>query len=248
MGFFITLFRFGDSASFLCVYAIMAYFFSHKMVRLVLLTAPIASSLGGIAVGRIVAWSVSVLVGEDAEEDQKDAKKSEKKKSDGKSKSDGKKKKDKKSVSSSSDGFAGLGAIKTGFIEASKSTEGRIVKTIAAIIMLGSLYMQASTFKNYSWKISASLSNPSIILKGQTREGNVIKVDDYREAYWWLRDNTPEDARIMVSYFRKTVLPITCVTFKSLSLIPTTPFCLTPLGLVGLWIPNHWHCQPHHHC
>jgi hypothetical protein len=22
-------------------------------------------------------------------------------------------------------------------------------------------------------------------------------VDDYREAYWWLRDNTPEDARIM---------------------------------------------------
>ena len=22
-------------------------------------------------------------------------------------------------------------------------------------------------------------------------------VDDYREAYWWLRDNTPEDARVM---------------------------------------------------
>ena len=22
-------------------------------------------------------------------------------------------------------------------------------------------------------------------------------VDDYREAYWWLRDNTPQDARVM---------------------------------------------------
>lgn len=25
----------------------------------------------------------------------------------------------------------------------------------------------------------------------------MVMVDDYREAYWWLRDNTPEDARIM---------------------------------------------------
>ena len=22
-------------------------------------------------------------------------------------------------------------------------------------------------------------------------------VDDYREAYWWLRDHTPEDSRVM---------------------------------------------------
>ena len=27
--------------------------------------------------------------------------------------------------------------------------------------------------------------------------GEIIMVDDYREAYWWLRDNTPEDARVM---------------------------------------------------
>mmetsp|Transcript_32313 Transcript_32313/g.58405 ORF Transcript_32313/g.58405 Transcript_32313/m.58405 type:complete len:963 (+) Transcript_32313:135-3023(+) len=202
MGFLIVLFRFGDAACFLFVYALFAYFFSHKMVRLVLLTAPIASSLGGIAVGRIVAWSVSVLLGENSEdEEKKDSKKvngtSEKLKSDGKSKSDGKKKKDKKSSSSNAGGLSGITAIHDGFVEASRSTEGKIVKAIAAVIMLGSLYMQATSFKTYSWKISASLSNPSIILKGQTREGNIIKVDDYREAYWWLRDNTPADARIM---------------------------------------------------
>ena len=22
-------------------------------------------------------------------------------------------------------------------------------------------------------------------------------IDDFREAYWWLRDNTPEDARVL---------------------------------------------------
>ena len=194
MGFLMVLFRFGDSVAFLFVYALTAYFFSHKMVRLILLTGPIASTLGGIAVGRIVSWSISVLLGEDEEEEESEPVKANGK-SDGKSKSDGKKKKAKKAKKD--DSLAGLAAIRDGFAEASKSKEGKIVKTIAATIMLGSLYMQASTFKTYAWRISASLSNPSIILKGQTREGNIIKVDDYREAYWWLRDNTPEDARIM---------------------------------------------------
>ena len=52
-------------------------------------------------------------------------------------------------------------------------------------------------FKDYSWAISASLSNPTIILKGQLKNGEVVYVDDFREAYWWLRDNTPADARVM---------------------------------------------------
>lgn len=195
VGFFIILFRFGDSVGFLFTYSLAAYFFSHKMVRLILLTAPIASALGGIAIGRVVSWSVSTLWGEDNAVDEGSIKKTATV-SNGKSKSDGKKKKHNKK-SSTTDSFAGIAAIRDGFSEASKSKEGKIVKAIVAIIMIGALYMQAIAFKTYSWRISASLSNPSIILKGQTREGNVIKVDDYREAYWWLRDNTPEDARIM---------------------------------------------------
>ena len=195
-GLIMVLFRFGDSASFLVVYSLTAYFFSHKMVRLVLLTAPIASALGGIAVGRFVTWSVSSLIGEN--DDNADSTK-EKKNDDAKpTKSSGKskKKKDKKTTSSK-DSFSGFTAICDGFVEASKSTEGKVIKTVTAIVMLGSLYIQGSAFKDYSWQLSASLSNPSIMLKGQLRDGTVIKVDDYREAYWWLRDNTPDNARVM---------------------------------------------------
>ena len=190
IGFFMVLFRFGDSSCFLFVYAMAAYFFSHKMVRLILLAAPISSSLGGIAVGRIVSWSTSVLLGEgDEPMDTKDE-------TDAKPKQEGKKKK-KSSSSSSNESMAGFKAIGNGFREASNSYEGKIVKSIAAVVMCASLYMQATTFSTYAWRISASLSNPSIILKGRTQDGNIIKVDDYREAYWWLRDNTPDDARIM---------------------------------------------------
>jgi dolichyl-diphosphooligosaccharide--protein glycosyltransferase len=197
IGLIMVLFRFGDAASFLVVYALPAYFFSHKMVRLILLTAPIASVLGGIAVGRVVAWSIKVFLDEADSgktmeesngielEDEDEVKKS----SDGKKK----KKKDKKSA----DSFAGLAAIRDGFAEASKSSEGKIVKAVVAIVLLYGMYKQAAIFTDYSWKISHSLSNPSIIQRGQMRDGTVVTLDDYREAYWWLRDKTPDDARIM---------------------------------------------------
>ena len=41
------------------------------------------------------------------------------------------------------------------------------------------------------------LSNPSIIVKANYQDGRVVYLDDFREAYWWLRDHTPEDSRVM---------------------------------------------------
>lgn len=200
MGFVFLMFRFGDSASFLFVYAFASYFFSHKMVRLILLTAPIASALSGIAVGRLLAWCLSSFMEEDevVDEETKDTTttattidKKTKEKENGKSKSS--KKKDK----SSEESFAGLTAIQKGFDEAAKSTEGRIVKGVSSLVILGCLYYQSVAFKSYCWQLAPGLSNPSIIIKGTLRDGTQVVVDDYREAYWWLRDNTPEDARIM---------------------------------------------------
>jgi len=47
-------------------------------------------------------------------------------------------------------------------------------------------------------QIAKQISHPTIITKGQNRQtGETVLVDDYREAYFWLRDKTPEDARIM---------------------------------------------------
>merc|ERR1712129_374667 len=52
-----------DASSFLLVFGLAAYFFSHKMVRLVLLTAPIASVCAGIAVGRVAGMCVEGVCG-----------------------------------------------------------------------------------------------------------------------------------------------------------------------------------------
>ena len=45
--------------------------------------------------------------------------------------------------------------------------------------------------------MAQGMSEPSIIVSGRGQDGKPILLDDFREAYWWLRDNTPEDARVM---------------------------------------------------
>jgi len=52
-------------------------------------------------------------------------------------------------------------------------------------------------FLPHCWGIAIQLSEPQIIVSGRGQKGERVVLDDFREAYWWLRDNTPEDARVM---------------------------------------------------
>ncbi|CAD1808934.1 Dolichyl-diphosphooligosaccharide--protein glycosyltransferase subunit STT3A [Candida parapsilosis] len=48
-----------------------------------------------------------------------------------------------------------------------------------------------------TWVTSNAYSSPSVVLASRAADGSQIIIDDYREAYYWLRMNTPEDAKIM---------------------------------------------------
>ncbi|KAL1513173.1 hypothetical protein ABEB36_002618 [Hypothenemus hampei] len=48
-----------------------------------------------------------------------------------------------------------------------------------------------------TWVTSEAYSSPSIVLSARAHDGSRIIFDDFREAYGWLKSNTPEDARIM---------------------------------------------------
>ncbi|KAK2720009.1 dolichyl-diphosphooligosaccharide--protein glycosyltransferase subunit STT3A-like [Artemia franciscana] len=47
------------------------------------------------------------------------------------------------------------------------------------------------------WVTGEAYSSPSIVLAARGHDGSRIIFDDFREAYYWLRMNTPEDAKIM---------------------------------------------------
>ena len=44
---------------------------------------------------------------------------------------------------------------------------------------------------------SEAYSSPSIILSGRRQDGTRYIIDDYREAYYWIKQNTPKEAKIM---------------------------------------------------
>jgi dolichyl-diphosphooligosaccharide---protein glycosyltransferase len=48
-----------------------------------------------------------------------------------------------------------------------------------------------------TWVTSEAYSSPSIVLSARSGDGGRIIFDDFREAYYWLRKNTPDDAKVM---------------------------------------------------
>ncbi|CAN3363441.1 dolichyl-diphosphooligosaccharide--protein glycosyltransferase subunit Stt3p [Diutina catenulata] len=48
-----------------------------------------------------------------------------------------------------------------------------------------------------TWVTSNAYSSPSVVLASTNPDGSQHIIDDYREAYYWLRMNTPEDAKVM---------------------------------------------------
>lgn len=48
-----------------------------------------------------------------------------------------------------------------------------------------------------TWVTSNAYSSPSVVLASKLPDGSQHIIDDYREAYYWLRQNTPDKAKIM---------------------------------------------------
>jgi dolichyl-diphosphooligosaccharide--protein glycosyltransferase len=68
---------------------------------------------------------------------------------------------------------------------------------MVAGISLTFVTIMAYSFFQHSSLMSEYLSEPQLMMRGRDRNGGTIMIDDFREAYWWVRDNTPKDSRIM---------------------------------------------------
>jgi len=70
-------------------------------------------------------------------------------------------------------------------------------KQIALAMVIGVAVLMVFFVFHCTWVTSEAYSSPSIVLAARGHGGEKIIFDDFREAYWWLRQNTPEDAKIM---------------------------------------------------
>ncbi|KAJ4744698.1 Dolichyl-diphosphooligosaccharide--protein glycosyltransferase subunit STT3B [Rhynchospora pubera] len=70
-------------------------------------------------------------------------------------------------------------------------------KNGAIALLLGALYLLCRYAIHCTWVTSEAYSSPSIVLAARGHGGGRVIFDDYREAYYWLRQNTPPDAKVM---------------------------------------------------
>uniref|UniRef100_A0AAY4BYH2 Dolichyl-diphosphooligosaccharide--protein glycosyltransferase subunit STT3B n=1 Tax=Denticeps clupeoides TaxID=299321 RepID=A0AAY4BYH2_9TELE len=76
----------------------------------------------------------------------------------------------------------------------SKEGLGPNIKSIVTMLMLMLLMMFAV---HCTWVTSNAYSSPSVVLASYNHDGSRNILDDFREAYYWLRQNTDEHARVM---------------------------------------------------
>lgn len=70
-------------------------------------------------------------------------------------------------------------------------------KPVAFVMALLTVVFLLQYVRHSIWATSEAYSSPSVVLSARGRDGERIFFDDYRAAYYWLRQNTADDAKIM---------------------------------------------------
>lgn len=72
-----------------------------------------------------------------------------------------------------------------------------VQREVAIVMVVGMAALLFFFVLHCTWVTSEAYSSPSIVLAARGHDGSKIIFDDFREAYYWLRMNTPEDSRVM---------------------------------------------------
>jgi len=187
VGFVNLFFGRTNAQMFMISYTAMAMYFSRKMIRLLLVLGPASSVVGGIALDLIIKWCWAQLtMDEEASSDPVTAKSAAAK-------------------AVAAKGSGGKGKKGRGsnhehpFVRECREmyADNVGIRRILGGLLLLSSAMGMLYFWSHSHRMAENLSSPSIMILGRTQKGDPIMIDDFREAYWWLRDNTPEDSRVL---------------------------------------------------
>ncbi|TGZ75321.1 hypothetical protein CRM22_000429 [Opisthorchis felineus] len=155
---------------FIITYGITSLYFSGVMVRLILVLAPVMCIVGAIGISGILKSFIVNLEDSDSASQTKTIK-----------------------HSSSGSGLTSTHKISKSLQDTSYPFKHEIatfmVFLVAVLLVLFS--------KHCIWATSNSYSHPSIVLETTGHHGERFILDDYRAAYYWLRQNTKPDARVM---------------------------------------------------
>ncbi|KAJ8924406.1 hypothetical protein NQ315_007202 [Exocentrus adspersus] len=195
-GLWYTIKNINDERVFVVLYALSAVYFAGVMVRLMLTLTPVVCILSGIAFSgllELVLREDDNVRSEDSEEEEQST--PNKRLYDKLPKEAKTKSKSGKSVGKASAPQV-AGRVPKIKHEPSKESDGigpNIRSAVTVVILL--LLMLFAV--HCTWVTSNAYSSPSIVLASYGSDGSRQILDDFREAYFWLSQNTADDARVM---------------------------------------------------
>lgn len=80
---------------------------------------------------------------------------------------------------------------------ASKSSKGVFGLDTRFAVLVNTVGLLLFFVVHCTWVTSNAYSSPSVVLSSNLPDGSQHIIDDFREAYYWLRQNTAEDAVVM---------------------------------------------------
>ncbi|KAF6761856.1 oligosaccharyl transferase STT3 subunit [Ephemerocybe angulata] len=191
-----------DEHLFVIIYSVMASYFAGVMVRLMLTLTPVVCVSSAIALSTLLETYINP-VEPDAERDAS-APADSQQGANGSSAQPAAatpSKKGKKAASAapaaSSSAFSELVAASSGKKSYFSSPRGIFGMDTRVMVVLNTLWMLSFFVFHCTYVTSSAYSSPSVVLASQAQDGSQHIIDDFREAYYWIRQNTPEDAVVM---------------------------------------------------
>jgi len=162
-----------DEQVFIIIYAVLASYFAGVMVRLMLTLTPVVCVAAAMAISQILdAFLVAEPPLEQAHANG--------------------------NANGSADVIKGVAASIPESLKSTKVPFVGIYSIVSKITTVGALSTYLLLFVLHcTWVTSNAYSSPSVVLASRMPDGSQHIIDDYREAYYWLRQNTPENAKIM---------------------------------------------------
>ncbi|KAI0339549.1 oligosaccharyl transferase STT3 subunit [Trametopsis cervina] len=176
-----------DEHVFVIIYAVVASYFAGVMVRLMLTLTPCVCVAAAIAFSSLLDTYIdptepdvpSELESADADSASADAPTTPKKA-----------KKTAPSTSSVSGAFSK-------YFGGEDKPHGIFGLNTRFAVILNAIGMLLFFVIHCTWVTSNAYSSPSVVLASTNPDGSQHIIDDFREAYYWLRQNTPQDAVVM---------------------------------------------------
>lgn len=185
-----------DEHLFVIIYAVLSSYFAGVMVRLMLTLTPVVCVAAAIALSSLLDVYLNPV-----EPDEGDAAATQPAKNapaapavDSASSSTSKKGK-KAAATTASSPLADFVSVATG--KSSPSTRGIFGIDTRLVVVFNTLWMLSFFVFHCTYVTSTAYSSPSVVLASQGADGSQHIIDDFREAYYWLRQNTEEDAVVM---------------------------------------------------